>query len=110
MGRVAEAAVGKLRDPRSVVAPTVGIIGGGQLAKMLGQAGAQLGLQVVVLSEQMHCPAASAVTRVIAGAADEFSALKELAQACDLVTLENEFVDANLLQQLEEEGFAVAPG
>jgi 5-(carboxyamino)imidazole ribonucleotide synthase len=99
-----------VRAAKSVVAPTVGIIGGGQLAKMLGQAAAQLGLQVVVLSEQTHCPAASAVTRVIAGAADEFSALKELAQGCDLVTLENEFVDSNLLQQLEEEGFAVAPG
>jgi 5-(carboxyamino)imidazole ribonucleotide synthase len=110
MGERAKVERQSARPARNLVAPTVGIIGGGQLAKMLGQAGAQLGLHVVALSEQANCPAAGAVSRVITGAADEFSALKELAEVCDLVTLENEFVDANLLQQLEEEGFAVAPG
>ena len=98
------------RSPKNPVAATVGIIGGGQLAKMLGQAASQLGLQTVVLSEQANCPAASSVTRVIQGAADELQSLRELAEACDLVTLENEFVDANLLQALEEAGHAVAPG
>src|SRR5206468_253194 len=97
------------RPPKNPVAPTIGIIGGGQLAKMLGQAGSQLGLQTVVLSEQPHCPAASAVTRVIQGSADELDSLRELAEACDLVTLENEFVDANLLDALEKSGHAVAP-
>ncbi len=96
-----------LKNP---AAPTVGIIGGGQLAKMLGQAASQLGLQTVVLSEQPHCPAASAVTRVIQGSADEIGALRELAQACDVITLENEFVDADLLEDLEEAGHSVAPG
>src|SRR3954462_7871858 len=92
------------RAPKSPVAPTIGIIGGGQLAKMLGQAASQLGLQTIVLSEQPHCPAASSVTRVIQGAADEIDSLRQLAQACDLVTLENEFVDANLLASLESAG------
>ena len=55
------------RPPKNPVAPTIGIIGGGQLAKMLGQAASQLGLQTIVLSEQPHCPAASSVTRVIQG-------------------------------------------
>lgn len=96
--------------PKSQVAPTVGIIGGGQLAKMLGQAASQLGLNTVVLSEQVHCPAASAVTRVIQGSADSIESLRELAQAADIVTLENEFVDASLLQTLEQEGHNVAPG
>jgi 5-(carboxyamino)imidazole ribonucleotide synthase len=96
-----------LKNP---VAPTIGIIGGGQLAKMLGQAASQLGLQTVVLSEQPNCPAASAVTRVIQGGVDEIASLRALAEACDVVTLENEFVDANLLEALELKGHVVAPG
>src|SRR3982750_529654 len=92
------------RSPKNPVAATIGIIGGGQLAKMLGQAASQLGLQTIVLSEQPHCPAASSVTSVIQGAADEINSLRQLADACDLVTLENEFVDSNLLEALEQSG------
>jgi 5-(carboxyamino)imidazole ribonucleotide synthase len=77
---------------------------------MLGQAASQLGLQTIVLSEQANCPASSSVTRVLQGAADDLQSLRELADACDLVTLENEFVDANLLQALEKAGHPVAPG
>src|SRR6476661_4300358 len=108
MVRAAKAAPSqKIRAPRNPVAPVIGIIGGGQLAKMLGQAASQLGLQTVVLSEQANCPAASAVTRVIQGAADEIESLRALAEACDVVTLENEFVDANLLEALELTGHVV---
>lgn len=99
----------EVRITKNPVAPTVGIIGGGQLAKMLGQAASPLGLNTVVLSEQTHCPAASAVTRVIQGSADEIDSLRELAEACDILTLENEFVDADLLQTIEKEGRTVAP-
>lgn len=94
---------------KNSVSPTIGIIGGGQLAKMLGQAASQLGLQVIALSEQPNCPAASAVTRVIQGSADDIESLRQLAEACDLVTLENEFVDANLLEILEKSGHPVSP-
>ncbi len=97
------------RGPNGGVAPTVGIIGGGQLAKMLGQAASQLGLHTVALSEQTHCPAASAVTRVLQGSADDIQSLRELAEASDVVTLENEFVDAALLETLEAEGHPVSP-
>ena len=97
------------RAPKNPVAPTVGIIGGGQLAKMLGQAASQLGLQTIVLAEQSNCPASSSVTRVIQGAADEIDSLRQLAEASDLVTLENEFVDSNLLGALEKAGHSVAP-
>ncbi len=98
------------KAPLNAVAPVVGIIGGGQLAKMLGQAASQLGLTTVVLSEQPNCPAASAVTRVLQGGADDFEALRALAEASDVVTLENEFVDANLLEGLEKAGHTVLPG
>lgn len=97
------------KPPLNPVAPTIGIIGGGQLAKMLGQAASQLGLQTIALSEQTNCPAASAVTHVLQGSADELAALRRLAEATDIVTLENEFVDANLLQTLVDEGHTVAP-
>lgn len=111
MGRAAKVTRKQIapRAPKNPIAPTIGIIGGGQLAKMLGQAASQLGLQTIVLSEQPHCPAASSVTRVIQGAADEIASLRELAEGCDLITLENEFVDSNLLASLEEAGHPVAP-
>jgi len=99
-----------LSAQKSPVAPTIGIIGGGQLAKMLGQAASQLGLQTFALSEQLNCPAASAVTQIIQGSADDLASLQQLAEASDIVTLENEFVDANLLENLEKAGHAVAPG
>ncbi len=98
------------QNPRSPHAPTIGIIGGGQLAKMLGAAAAPLGVQILVLSEQPHCPAAATCQRVIAGDPDELDSLRELARQVDVVTLENEFIDAAMLRQLEAEGHVIRPG
>lgn len=97
------------RGQHSSTGPVIGIIGGGQLAKMLGTAAASLGVQVVVLSEHADCPAAATCQRVIIGSSDDLARLRELATQVDVVTLENEFVDAGLLRQLESDGFSVRP-
>ncbi len=95
--------------PRSSQGPVLGIIGGGQLAKMLGQAASTLGVQTVVLSESADCPAAATCHRVLIGSSDDLTSLRELARQVDVVTLENEFVDAGLLHQIESEGALVRP-
>ena len=69
---------------------TIGIIGGGQLGRMLAMAAARLGFKTVVLEPQADCPAAQVANRQIVAAYDDSEALAELASACDVVTYEFE--------------------
>ncbi len=71
---------------------TIGIIGGGQLGRMLAMAAARLSYRVVVLEPQADCPAAQVANRQIVAAYDDPAALAELAAACDVVTYEFENV------------------
>jgi len=71
---------------------TIGIIGGGQLGRMLAMAAARLGYRTVILEPQADCPAAQAANRQIIAAYDDRAALAELAAASDVVTYEFENV------------------
>ncbi len=71
---------------------TVGILGGGQLGRMLAMAAAQLGHRVIVLDPDPNAPAAQVANRHISAAYDDPMALAELAAACDVVTYEFENV------------------
>jgi 5-(carboxyamino)imidazole ribonucleotide synthase len=71
---------------------TIGIIGGGQLGRMLGMAAARLGYRTIILEPQAAGPAAQAANRQILAAYDDRAALAELAAACDVVTYEFENV------------------
>jgi 5-(carboxyamino)imidazole ribonucleotide synthase len=88
---------------------TLGIIGGGQLAKMTAQAAAQLGCRVVILERQAEFPAGSVAARTIIGDWDDPDSLLDLAALADVVTLENEFVDAGALASLEQHGHTFWP-
>ena len=83
-------------------AVTLGIVGGGQLAKMTAQAAAQLGCKVVVLERNPEFPAESVAARTLLGDWNSPPSLLELAESVDVVTLENEFVDLDALAVLEE--------
>src|SRR5438309_28978 len=87
---------GRQRGARRVV----GILGGGQLARMTALAAYPLGLDVIVLEGQGESPAGAPAAREIVGDWRDPSALVELAGSSDLVTLENEFVDAAALAQV----------
>lgn len=89
--------------------PTLGIVGGGQLAKMTAQAALQLGCDIVILERQATGPAANLATHFITGDWDDPAVLQTLAARVDLVTLENEFVDARGLAALEATGAIVLP-
>jgi 5-(carboxyamino)imidazole ribonucleotide synthase len=89
--------------------PRIGIVGGGQLAKMTALAGLQLGCDVVVLERNNYGPAASLASHSVIGDWDNAESLVNLASHVDVVTLENEFVDARALRTLEECGYALYP-
>jgi 5-(carboxyamino)imidazole ribonucleotide synthase len=89
----------------------VGILGGGQLALMTAEAALALDVDVVVLEREAGSPAGRVV-----GAANEVvgdwrdrACLARLADRVDLVTLENEFVDADQLDWLVARGCPVYP-
>ncbi|MCF1482587.1 MULTISPECIES: 5-(carboxyamino)imidazole ribonucleotide synthase [Rhizobium/Agrobacterium group] len=71
---------------------TIGIIGGGQLGRMLAMAAARLGLKTIVLEPQADCPAAQVANRQISADYADEAALAELAASCDVVTYEFENV------------------
>ena len=88
---------------------TLGIIGGGQLAKMTAQAAARFGCEVVILERQPEFPAGSLATQTLLGDWDDPDSLLELAALVDVITLENEFVDAAALAVLEQQGHTLWP-
>ncbi|MBT9369316.1 5-(carboxyamino)imidazole ribonucleotide synthase [Rhizobium sp. CSW-27] len=71
---------------------TIGIIGGGQLGRMLAMAAARLNFRTIILEPQADCPAAQVANRQIVAAYDDPQALDELAAACDVITYEFENV------------------
>ena len=78
----------------SALAPgsTIGIIGGGQLGRMLAMAAARLGYRTIILDPQSDCPAAQLANRQIVAAYDDPAALAELARDSAVVTYEFENV------------------
>jgi 5-(carboxyamino)imidazole ribonucleotide synthase len=87
----------------------IGIFGGGQLAQMLTQAAISLGVETTIFERAPDSPAGRLTQREIVGPWEDEAALARFAGSCDLVTLENEFVDAGILQALEARGLPVYP-
>ncbi len=88
----------------------LGILGGGQLARMLLQAATTLGLDVAIMEGSPDSPAGRLARHEIVGAWDDEGALRQLAAVAPVVTLENEFVPARALYLLESLGVTVVPG
>ncbi|MBN9079482.1 MAG: 5-(carboxyamino)imidazole ribonucleotide synthase [Rhizobiales bacterium 65-79] len=79
---------------------TIGIIGGGQLGRMLAMAAARLGYHTVVLEPQPDCPAAQLASRQIVAAYDDPDALDALAKSAAVVTYEFENVPVEAASRL----------
>ena len=87
----------------------LGIIGGGQLARMTAIAALPLGCEVIVLEKNPFSPAARLSPDSIVGDWSDAETLREFAARCNVITLENEFVDAAALEVLERAGHKVFP-
>jgi 5-(carboxyamino)imidazole ribonucleotide synthase len=89
---------------------TVGIIGGGQLARMMHAASIGLGINVRLLAEGPDTSAAQVVHDVTVGDYTDPATVRSFAAACDVVTFDHEHVPTVLLRDLESAGVAVRPG
>jgi 5-(carboxyamino)imidazole ribonucleotide synthase len=88
----------------------IGVLGGGQLGRMLAEAASKLGFDVVVLEREADSPAGRIAAKLIVGAYDDETALSALAAATGLVTYEFENVPAASVSWLASRGVEVAPG
>ncbi len=88
---------------------TIGVVGGGQLGRMLALAAARLGFDVAVLAHEASSPAGRVAAREIVGGYGDPEALRRLAESCDVLTFEFENVPGAAIEALEAEGFAVSP-
>lgn len=79
----------------------IGILGGGQLARMMALKAHEMGLPVAVLSEKPTDPAAQVTSLWRAGSLSSRAVLENFMRECSLVTFESEFMDARLLEELE---------
>lgn len=87
----------------------VGIIGGGQLGKMMINEAAKMGIYTVVLDPSKDCPAGKLANELIVANFDDRDALMELGKRVDVLTCEFEHISTDALQYLETKGFTVYP-
>lgn len=87
----------------------VGIIGGGQLAWMMGVAAQKLNLDLIIQTPHPEDPAVAVATEVVYGEVGDAIATAALAELCDVIGFENEFVDLPELQLLANQGTLFRP-
>ncbi|WP_279571281.1 5-(carboxyamino)imidazole ribonucleotide synthase [Streptomyces hainanensis] len=90
--------------------PVVGMVGGGQLARMTHEAGIPLGIRFRLLSDTPQDSAAQVVQDVVVGDYRDLDTLRGFARGCDVITFDHEHVPTEHLRALEAEGVAVRPG
>jgi 5-(carboxyamino)imidazole ribonucleotide synthase len=96
--------------PEPILPPaTIGILGGGQLGRMLGFAARAMGYRIVVLDPDPDCPAAAVADRVVVGDYDDAEAALDLADEADVVTYELEHVGLDVVRAALERA-PVRPG
>ena len=87
----------------------IGILGGGQLGRMLLQAAANYPVETYVMENDAECPAAHLCHQFTKGDITNYDDVYNFGKQLDAVTIEIESVNAEALQKLEEEGIAVYP-
>ncbi|GAX34856.1 5-(carboxyamino)imidazole ribonucleotide synthase [Nodularia sp. NIES-3585] len=87
----------------------VGIIGGGQLAWMMGDAAKKLGVELVVQTPSSDDPAVAIAQDTVLATVDDAISTKILAKKTDVITFENEFVNLESLSFIEHQGVCFRP-
>ena len=87
----------------------IGVVGGGQLARMLVQAAAQRDVPIAVQTTDPADPAAGLASRLVAADPRDVAGTRELVVGCDGITFENEWVNIDALLPLEQQGVRFQP-
>ncbi|MGO1166160.1 MAG: 5-(carboxyamino)imidazole ribonucleotide synthase [Janibacter sp.] len=90
--------------------PVVGVIGGGQLARMCAGPAAEMGVTLSVLAEGPEVSAALVVPSSPVGEHTDVETVRAFARECDVVTFDHEHVPTEVLDALVADGVAVRPG
>lgn len=93
-----------------MVRPVVGIVGGGQLARMTAPAAEALDVHLRLLAASADDAAAQVIPDTVVGDHDDYADLRAFAEGCDVVTFDHEHVPPEHLLALQEAGIAVRPG
>jgi len=92
------------------LAPKVAVIGGGQLARMLAEPAAALGIPLRLLAEAEGVSAAQVIVDHEVGDYTDLTALRKITDGCAAVTFDHEHVPTEHLHALAADGLAVHPG
>lgn len=106
-GSDGKAAISKAYDPEKVILPgsTIGVLGGGQLGRMLALAGSHMGYRFATLDPTPDSPLGQVASKQITAGYGDAEAARELARMSDVITYEFENVDAAVADMLEHESY-----
>jgi 5-(carboxyamino)imidazole ribonucleotide synthase len=96
--------------PDHRLAPTVAVIGGGQLARMMAEPAAALGVPLRLLAEAEGVSAAQVIPDHLVGDYRDLETLRKVTSGCPVVTFDHEHVPTEHLHALAADGIAVRPG
>ena len=99
-----------LRDELSLHNPIkIGIIGGGQIGKMIAQEAKRMSLKVVILDPSRDCPASALCDRLIVADFKDENKIRDLAKSSDVITYEIELANSKALKNLELKNYPIFP-
>lgn len=87
----------------------IGILGGGQLGKMLYQAGSKLSLDIHIMENSLECPSALVCPKLTLGNITDYDDVVAFGEDKDIITIEIENVNVKALIELEKRGKKVFP-
>jgi 5-(carboxyamino)imidazole ribonucleotide synthase len=87
----------------------LGIISGGQLAKMLIQEASKWDITTYVLDNDINCPANNIASFFVHGSSTDFDSVYQFGKKVDILTFEMENINIAALKKLKEEGLVIAP-
>jgi 5-(carboxyamino)imidazole ribonucleotide synthase len=109
LGKNLDEKIHSMKDSYPYPVARIGLVGGGQLGRMLVKAAKRIGCTCVVLDPYPMSPAGQVSGHQIIGGYHDPAKLRELAETCDVVTYELEDIDTEILLQLQREGHPIYP-
>jgi 5-(carboxyamino)imidazole ribonucleotide synthase len=90
------------RTPPLLPGATIGVLGGGQLGRMMALAARRMGYRICVLDRDARCPTGQVADDVVVGTLDDLESARTVAERSAVVTLDTEHVPAALLDTIAE--------